>query len=30
MEQQRVAIADLHNIIGEAVSFRPLYKKIKA
>ena len=30
MEQQRVAIADLHSIIGEAVSFRPLYKKIKA
>ena len=30
MEQQRVAIADLHTIIGEAVSFRPLYKKIKA
>ena len=30
MEQQRVAIADLEKIIGEAVSFRPLYKKIKA
>jgi glycyl-tRNA synthetase len=30
MEQQRVAIADLDKIIGEAVSFRPLYKKIKA
>ncbi|MBR7182917.1 MAG: glycine--tRNA ligase [Alistipes sp.] len=30
MEQQRVAITDLHTIIGEAVSFRPLYKKIKA
>ena len=28
MEQERVAIADLPGIIGEAVSFRPLFKKI--
>jgi hypothetical protein len=28
MAQERVAIADLPRIIGEAVSFRPLFKKI--
>ena len=29
MQQERVAIADLHRMVDEAVSFRPLYKKIK-
>ena len=29
MLQERVAIADLHRMVDEAVSFRPLYKKIK-
>jgi len=28
MEQERVAIADLPRMIEEAVSFRPLFKKI--
>ena len=28
MEQERVAIADLARLIGEAVSYRPLFKKI--
>jgi glycyl-tRNA synthetase len=29
MQQERVAIADLRRMVDEAVSFRPLYKKIK-
>jgi glycyl-tRNA synthetase len=29
MQQERVAIASLHQMVEQATSFRPLYKKIK-